>query len=466
MNPPDPSKYEELSIAFLEDEIDEAGRAELEALLKTDATLRSRLSRELALSQALIQMGPDHDEDTFVKNMVQHVVSIANEPEDQFVGGVVRRVNRMNRARWIAAAASIALLAAATFLLWPAPRGGANHVANLARVDDDRLGTGELIAEGHKQTLDSGLWRLQFANGATVAIEAPASFEILSANSLRIHSGKLNAWCPTSAHGFQVLTGTAKATDLGTSFGITARPDGTADYVVLDGQIEVSTPNDTRRISKGSALESDTAKNLRPLDFQPLSFSRTWPLASGIISTRGSVQPAPPGTPEQLALMESSTSVMVVPERRDVSLNSPITVDLVEPGSFPASATPASRALEATPGTRFGSYLIRYNPVKSQNEHQDFRWERFEGEVTFDRPVAAICALGSSLDASDPLFATGSWKLPAKKEYRGIDLDQPADAPDRVTLSADRRTVHILFNASISTDEVRVLLEEPSVTLP
>ena len=69
-------------------------------------------------------------------------------------------------------------------------------------------------------------------------------------------------------------------TDLGTSFGVSARPDGSADYVVLEGQIEVSTKNDTRRITKGNALLSDAAKNLHPLEFQTDDFTRTWPIAS------------------------------------------------------------------------------------------------------------------------------------------------------------------------------------------
>ncbi|MFD0895585.1 hypothetical protein KBB96_19370 [Luteolibacter ambystomatis] len=462
MNDLDPSNFEDLAARYVEGELDDAGRAELLELIRQDPPLRTRLSNQLALSQAISDLKPGRDEDVFVRDLTRHVVSVASEDSDVFVSKVTQRVGRPRRIRLMAVAATVAILGVSTFLLVPRLKGDA--IARLVQLDaQGREISSRDVRAGFKNTLESGLCRLDFGNGAVVALEGPASYEVLSPLSMRIHSGKLNAWCPESAHGFQVLTKSAKVTDLGTSFCVSARDDGSADYMVLVGQIEVSTRGDVRRISQGVALESDASKKLKPLDFEPSDFSRTWPLASGILSTAGSVRPAPPGTPEQLARLENNDAVMVVPERRDVPFSVSFPAELVDAGTVKSGQAANTRTISVKPGARLRSYLIRYNPIKSEDHH----WEKIEGEVTFDRPIVAVCALGSTLDQTDALFATGSWKLPAmKKEFRGIDLDQPPQSPDRVTLSADRRTVHVLFNAAVSTDEVRVLIEEPSVNLP
>ncbi|MGC4014272.1 MAG: hypothetical protein QM755_07095 [Luteolibacter sp.] len=464
MNTTDPTAFEDLASRFLENDLDETGREELAFLLRADPSLRERLSRHLMMSQAIEDLKPGRDEDVFVRDMARHVVAVAGEDGEAFVSTVTSRITRPRRMRLMAAAASIALLGASAILFLPRLRGGSEVVARLVQLDlEGKVVSTQEVGRGFKNKLDSGLCRLDFGNGAVVAIEAPASYEIVSPAAMRIHSGKLNAWCPETAHGFQVLTGSAKVTDLGTSFCVSARDDGSADYMVLRGQIEVSTRNDVRRVSEGAALESDASKKLKPLTFEPSDFSRTWPLASGILSTSGSVRPAPPGTPEQLAKLENNEAIMVVPERRDVPFASSFPAELTDEGKFESGQKPNTQAVASKPGARLRSYLIRYNPIKSYDNH----WEQIEGEVTFDQPIVAICALGTTLDQTDSLFATGSWKLPEKeKEFRGLDLDQPASAPDRVTLSADRRTVHVLFNAAVSTDEVRVLIEESPVNLP
>ena len=153
--------------------------------------------------------------------------------------------------------------------------------------------------------------------------------------------------------------------------------------------------------------------------------------------------------------MEDNENVLVIPEKRNLPFDRPIHAEILEPGTLPGSITGDIREVPAVSGKRLSSFLVRYNPVGKTRE-DDF--VKFEVEVTFDRPVHAIACQRQALAQTDRDFATGTWN----SEFRGIELWQIANPPDSVTLSADRRTVKVVFYAGISTDEIRVIVEDPS----
>lgn len=460
MNISDPSSFTPLFEQLLEGGIDDESRARLISLMEENPALLDETSRQLMVSEALAGLKFAEDDEMFVRLVSEHAFRLGNEEENAFVSGVTRRIFLRQVGRFAAVAALVLIPAVAVFSYnrTEKPAGGSGSVAKLIEVDAaGKIISNHEIGKGYKLDKQNGLFRLDFSNGAIVAIEAPASCEVISGWSMRLHSGNLNAWCPETAHGFQVLTTLTKVTDLGTSFGISASENGNADIMVLNGLIDVSAGGDTRRLRAGEALRSQAAGGgLTSVRFETSSFTRTWPLAYGILSTKGSVNPAPPGTPEQLANLEDDKSVLVIPEKRDVTYLEPIDVELTGPGEVSFAYPPKRQPLEPRPGVRIRSYLIRYNPVG----RPEMEIRRFEGSVTFDRPVVAVCASGALLDASDSLFATGPWN-PAKGtlEYRGIDLDMEHIA-DTVRLSADRHTVSIIFNAGVSTDDIRVIVEE------
>ncbi|MCW1924082.1 hypothetical protein OKA05_16060 [Luteolibacter arcticus] len=459
MHPHDPSAFGPLLEQLLEGNIDDVSRARLIALMEADPALRAEAARQLVLSDALKNLASNEDGEQFVELVTEHAFHLGGEGENEFTERVMQRLPlRRRRPGLLAATALIGLCAVATFLIF---RGGdAAHGATIAtlRQIDDRgsIVSTEEIAQGYKHQLAGGLLRLDFTNGAVVAIEGPADFEIVSGMVMKLGSGKLNAWCPETAHGFQVLTSKATVTDLGTSFGVNAAADGSANFVVLDGLIEVSDGGGTHRLDEGKAMQSGNS-GLHTVAFKADAFHRTWPLASGILSARGAVKAAPPGTAEQLAKMEDNEAVLVIPERRGVPFNHPIEVELSAPGEISLKHAPVRQTLAPRPGTFLRSFLIRYNPIGRPGD----KFQRFEGEVTFDRPVLAICAHGAVLEASDPMFATGPWlSADGAIEFRGIDLDQPEQHADLVHLSEDRQTVRIVFNAGLSTDDLRVIVEE------
>lgn len=77
----------------------------------------------------------------------------------------------------------------------------------------DSLGIGPL-------SLESGLAQIEFFSGATLVIEGPANFEILSAWEVAWNRGKVRVRVPPAARGFELLTPQSRLVDLGTEFGV------------------------------------------------------------------------------------------------------------------------------------------------------------------------------------------------------------------------------------------------------
>lgn len=444
-----PDEFIELLEALSEERIDEAGRARLITMAREDAGLRAVLREHFAVSRALAIL--ERDDSGFAERTAAHVIKTAEEGEFTFAGKVTRRIIRKRLAKGLAVAALLTL--AALPLAWKMLRP-AENVAMLVRMDEAGIVLSRTpVKKGQILSEDRGLIRLDFHNGAVVAVEAPAELTAVSGMEIALESGRLNAWCPESAHGFKVRTKSAELTDLGTSFGVSASADGRSEFVVLDGLVEVQKGDEKIRLAQGKALTSDPRNTLQSVAFDPSGFKNTWPLASGILSTTGSVIPVSPDVPEKIALSEDSEHVLVIPERRGVPFTEALEAEITEPGSMPGKFDGSVKTVQPQSGRRLRSILLRYDPVGASPE--DY-FIRLEGEVTFDRPVLAISCHKESLEKSDKLFATASWTA----THRGIELKQIDNDPDSVTLSEDRRTVKIIFYAGASTDEVRVFLED------
>jgi hypothetical protein len=95
-----------------------------------------------------------------------------------------------------------------------------------------KLGTGRL-------RLSEGLARLRFSSGAEVTLEGPVELELFNPLLCRLHRGSLVAHVPETAHGFSVLTASARVIDHGTDFGISSDSIGNARVNVMRGEIEL-----------------------------------------------------------------------------------------------------------------------------------------------------------------------------------------------------------------------------------
>lgn len=440
-------EFVDLLELYLEGNLDDAGEERLAEMIRQDPSLRAVLQSHLDVSSAMGRIAGDDDH--FVKTTAEHVSKISNEGEFDFARRVKNRLIR-RRISKITAIAAVLTLAALPLVLWKR-KPHAQEVATLVRVSSEGATSAVPVFAGHTVEESTGLVRLDFKNGAVTAIEAPLKVKVVSGTEIILESGRLNGWCPDSAHGFRVLTSTAALTDLGTSFGVSVE-NGKSEFVVLDGMVEVQKAGESVRLIQGGALEAgDDA--MKTVTFDASGFRNTWPLSNGILATQGAVIPADPDVPEKLRMMEDNDNVLVIPERRNIPFVLPIKAQLTGPGTLPGTFDGRTHQLSPQAGKRLSSFLIRYNPVGITTEENFFK---FEGEVTFDRPVLAIVGSRESLEQTDIAFALGDWS----SQYRGIELNQRLNPPDSVTLSEDRRNVKVTFYAGASTDEVRVILED------
>lgn len=104
------------------------------------------------------------------------------------------------------------------------------------------------VREGHRLSSDSvlelatGQVEMRFDDGATVLLDGPARFKILSAKRGYLQVGRLGAMVPAIAKGFEIATPSTLITDLGTEFSVEVDKTGKAEVQVLRGEVEL-TPN-------------------------------------------------------------------------------------------------------------------------------------------------------------------------------------------------------------------------------
>ena len=97
---------------------------------------------------------------------------------------------------------------------------------------------GSILSAGRLQ-LASGLAQLEFYSGARVILEGPADLELVSANRAVCHSGRIRAWVPPQARGFQVVSPEFELIDLGTEFGMEVGGTTGSKVEVFDGEVEL-----------------------------------------------------------------------------------------------------------------------------------------------------------------------------------------------------------------------------------
>lgn len=177
----------------------------------------------------------------------------AEQPEAILVGG--HKVGY--RIGWLALAASVAVVAGLlgfwlnradvptvatderpTFTNGPAV-AVLTRVADLRWVSDAaQASAGQALSPG-KMKIASGMAQVEFYCGATVVLEGPAEFDIVSDRRGFFHHGKVRANVPPQASGFTIGAPGMDVVDLGTEFGLQLGKDGVAEVHVFDGKVEL-----------------------------------------------------------------------------------------------------------------------------------------------------------------------------------------------------------------------------------
>ncbi|MEM9281841.1 MAG: LamG domain-containing protein [Verrucomicrobiota bacterium] len=119
-----------------------------------------------------------------------------------------------------------------------------NGVAVLSRalsaewLNTKPIEEGDAISPGMIE-LASGLVQIEFIEGASVILEGPAKFEIVSPMKAVFHSGRLRAFVPEPAQGFTIEGPSFDAVDLGTEFAMSIDASGQSELHVIDGEVAV-----------------------------------------------------------------------------------------------------------------------------------------------------------------------------------------------------------------------------------
>ena len=401
---------------------------------------------------------------------------------DSFVAGSVQAPASQFRTSHLGLAVAGAVLATAAslfiFLPFPDTQSQRNNdspaIARLAYASHAKWGIkersqGDRFDKG-KVHLETGLARLDFCNGATVTLQGPAEFEIVSPDRTVLTSGILTAAVPDSAVGFKVLTPAMDVVDLGTAFGVSVGGNGETDVCVFEGEVEVSrtdSKNTPQLVREGSAVRSSPkAESIDSVAYATMRYENAWPVTSGVLQATGLMKFVSPGPGFVPGRIEDSNRILVFRECSRVILKSDLEVNVTEPGQYIRVRRWNRQSIGA--GQVVGSYLLQLNPIGEffRNENDG---ARVIGQITFNRPILGLIGGTTQLISTDELL--GHPRGNYGNTRRGIEPARPDDQPDsgrdNVTLSNDRRTLSLDLSASSAVDQIRVIvLEQPQIATP
>jgi hypothetical protein len=228
----------------------------------------------------------------------------AGQPDDvdalaeRVMGQWDRTRRNRRRMRWALAATTVALFAACAYLLFHMGRRGEprpqplaaeknlekNMVATVIQMEGVEsaspcfpLREGELVGPGRVH-IQAGRLTLAFFNGVSLTVEGPADLDVLGADRVFLHYGKLRARVVRGAEGFTVVANGYEVVDLGTEFGMNLQPDGKSRVMVFEGEAAVSMLGQDGRSVRGAmverrrSVEVDPSVGIRDIPPQPEAF--------------------------------------------------------------------------------------------------------------------------------------------------------------------------------------------------
>ncbi|MFY9254166.1 MAG: FecR domain-containing protein [Fuerstiella sp.] len=377
---------------------------------------------------------------------------------------------RVGLPTYAAVAATMLLLISGMVYLWPENPAiiqsvDTPHVALITQAvgaydGDVAIRSGQQVMSG-QLSLDRGLVRLDFVNGASLAIEGPAKIEIVDEMRVVLLRGVVTARISASAIGFVVNTKTAHVVDLGTAFGVSVGDDGTTDVCVFEGEVSVnkkdSESSQPTRVREGQAVRaSEQSPTIDSTDYEVALFENAWPVNSGVLQTTGSIRFVSPGPNFHPGNYEDNEHIVVFPERSGFIPEDAIRVDMVDPGEYAKSDYRDKPVLPS--GQRLTSYLLQldaYPEGKNPNRRRSVR-----GQITFANPIAGVITATRLLKESEIIFGNPDVEYPTAREVEPRPEGDERPGFDSLILAADRRTLFVELQENPGhLDQVRVLIE-------
>lgn len=129
-----------------------------------------------------------------------------------------------------------------------------NILQNGKAINENQLARGEY-------SIDQGMIELDLPHEVTVAIEGPASFQLVDDRKMILSKGKISAHVGESGKGFVVDTPNGRIIDLGTRFGVSVSASGKTEAHVFQGKINVLVDNQLTELTKNQALALKPGNN-------------------------------------------------------------------------------------------------------------------------------------------------------------------------------------------------------------
>lgn len=222
-----------------EETLTEAGRRELNALLKGNRAARNLYRRHMELHA---QLHLDYD------------TSYEGMPPVMHTTRAPQRRRSFKGAQWTGLALASCLVLCA-LIAW-GRNNAAETFVTIKEVHSARWESGHLpTAQGSRlgkgtMRLSEGLVVLEFDSGATVNLEAPSTLSLIDEMNVKLEGGTVLADIPESAIGFRIETESADVVDFGTRFSVSVDPT-TAELrtQVYEGMVEVQAQDSDEYVS-------------------------------------------------------------------------------------------------------------------------------------------------------------------------------------------------------------------------
>lgn len=172
------------------------------------------------------------------------------EPERLIISSC-RQPRRVNKSSLVWAAVSAAALLMLVLFAQFGPRRTGYEVAavtdslNAEWAGNSMPSQTRLVTSYTPHCLKKGFVKLLFDNNTEVVIEAPAEFQIIADDQIKLTYGRVFANVPREAIGFTVTSQRTKIIDLGTEFGVYADRNGGLELHVLKGKTLLLPENKT-----------------------------------------------------------------------------------------------------------------------------------------------------------------------------------------------------------------------------
>lgn len=457
------NETDQLIQRYLDGQLSTEERRLLSKQVCADAETRRRL-REAAEIHGLLLTLADYKKAQF-ENESDAASPFAEIPLDY-----PRKANLWRKAKvFIAVVSSIAACLVFGIILWTGYGVGKPSSAvarltadNFLDWNDGKKPDRHGWLERGRYCLGAGTARIQTEKGAIVSITAPAEFELVEADVIRMRSGKLLARMLGEDSKLNVIANGLDVVDHGTAFGLNTSPYGPSLLTVLDGSIELrrsSSIQDHELVMAGQSmlLEPNTPpESALHVTFDPTTFEDLWPLTLGVESMSSLVRFLPPGPYDvPMSEFQSDSRIFLMPEQMGVELPEPLMIEAYRSGRELEENEEALLSIPA--GRRIDSYLMFFNPANSSTEHP----VSISGKISFNRPIIGLILLEDELFyQSDKRVGLPGLNYGASSGRRGLEVHRQAKpARDIIEVSEDRRQLYFHLSVGHLRDQLRVILE-------